>query len=110
MKGNALPYGPILIWATRSTGHWYVNNISSAAFQGWFNHMTDSGEMPESLACTDGGATYNTEWVPSKGSWYAKAGMSAIELANLTNTLAAQGYSQYKWWYCGSSRSAIWRK
>lgn len=110
LNGSALPKGPILIWAPRSTGHWYVNNISSAAFQSWFNHMKDSGQMPESLACTNGGAVYNTEWVPSKGAWYAKAGMSANELATLSNTLAMQGYSQYKWWYCDAARSAIWRK
>ena len=110
LKGNALPSGNILIWAPRSTGNWTVNNVSSAGFQGWFNHMTDSGQMPENLQCTSGGDFYNTDWVPSKGSWIAKAGMSATELANQTNTLAMQGFYQYKWWYCGSVRSAIWRK
>lgn len=110
LKGSALPTGPILIWAARSTSNWTVNNITAGHFQGWFNHMKDSGQMPESLACTSGGAIYNTQWVPSQGSWYAKAGMSATEMANLTNTLAGQGYSQYKWWYCDASRSAIWRK
>lgn len=60
LKGSTLPTGPILIWAPRSTSNWTVNNISSAAFQGWFNHMKDSGQMPESLACTAGGAFYNT--------------------------------------------------
>ncbi|MFP5392869.1 MAG: M23 family metallopeptidase, partial [Gammaproteobacteria bacterium] len=77
LKGSALPAGPILVWAPRSTGYWTVNNITSAAFQGWFNHMTDSGQMPESLACTSSGAIYNTEWVPSKGGWIAYAGMTA---------------------------------
>lgn len=110
LKGSALPTGPILVWAPRSKGYWTVNNVSSAAFQGWFNHMTDSGEMPENLPCTDGGAWYDTQWVPSAGSWYAGAGMNATEMANKTNSLALQGYSLYKWWYCGSSRSAIWRK
>jgi hypothetical protein len=110
LKGSALPTGPILVWAPRSTGHWFVNNISSAAFQGWFNHMTDSGQMPENLPCESGGAFYDTEWVPSVGSWYAKAGMNAAELANQTNALALQGFYQYKWWYCDSVRSAIWRK
>lgn len=110
LKGSALPTGEILIWAPHSTSYWTVHNISAAAFQGWFSHMKDSGHMPESLACTAGGAYYNTQWVPSKGSWYAKAGMSAAEMANLTNTLAADGYSQYKWWFCDSVRSAIWRK
>ena len=110
VQGNTLPDGNILVWAPRSTGYWTVNNISSAAFQGWFNHMTDSGQMPENLPCTNNGAIYNTDWVPSQGSWIAYAGMSAAEMANRTNTLAAQGYYQYKWWYCDSVRSAIWRK
>jgi hypothetical protein len=110
LKGKTLPTGPILVWAPRSTGYWTVNNVSSAAFQGWFNHMTDSGQMPESLACTNSGAVYNTEWVPGKGSWIAHAGMTAAELAEKTNALAQQGYYQYKWWYCDSVRSAIWRK
>jgi hypothetical protein len=110
LNGGTLPDGPILIWAPRSTAYWTVNNISSAAFQGWFNHMTDSGQMAENIPCTNGGATYNTDWVPSKGSWYASAGMSATQLATRTNELALQGYSQYKWWYCDAVRSAIWRK
>ena len=66
--------------------------------------------MPESLACSTGGAIYNTQWLPVQGGWYARANMSATEMANLTNTLSAQGYSQYKWWYCDAVRSAIWRK
>ncbi len=110
LNGNTLPTGNILVWAPRSTAYWTVNNISSAAFQGWFNHMTDSGQMPENMPCSNGGATYNTDWVPSQGAWYARAGMSAAELATQTNTLAQQGFYQYKWWYCDSVRSAIWRK
>ncbi len=110
LKGSTLPTGPILVWAPRSTAYWTVNNISSAAFQGWFNHMTDSGQMPENLPCTSGGAYYNTDWVPSSGSWAAKAGMNATELAFQTNAMALQGFNQYKWWYCDSVRSAIWRK
>jgi hypothetical protein len=110
LNGNVLPTGQILVWAPRSTAYWTVNNISSQAFQGWFNHMADSGEMAENLPCSNGGATYNTDWVPSKGSWIASAGMTATEMANKTNALALQGYYQYKWWYCDSVRSAIWRK
>jgi hypothetical protein len=110
LQGSTLPTGNILVWAPRSTAYWTVNNISSAAFQGWFNHMTDSGQMPESLACTNAGAYYDTQWVPSQGAWYARAGMSAAEMANQTNALALQGFHQYKWWYCDAVRSAIWRK
>ena len=110
LKGSTLPTGPILVWAPRSTAYWTVNNVPSAAFQGWFNHMTDSGQMPEELPCASGGAMYNMSWVPSKGAWTASAGMSSIELAIQMNTLAQQGYSQYKVWACDWVRSAIWRK
>lgn len=110
VKGNTLPDGSILVWAPRSTGYWTVNNISGAAFQGWFTHMVDSGQMPENLPCMNNGAIYNTEWVPSKGAWVAHAGLSATELGAKTNTLAAQGFYQYKWWFCDSVRAAIWRK
>lgn len=110
VKGNTLPTGPILIWAPRSTGNWTVNNVPAAGFQGWFTHMTDSGQMPENLPCKSGGAFYDTQWVPSKGAWYARAGMTATELANYTNQYANDGFYQYKWWYCNSVRSAIWRK
>ncbi len=110
LKGATLPTGPILVWAARSTGYWTVNNVSSAGFQSWFNHMTDSGQMPENLPCTAGGAYYNTQWVPSSGAWYAKAGMNAAEMAAMSNSLALQGFYQYKWWYCDAVRSAIWRK
>ena len=110
LAGKTLPTGPILMWAPHSTAYWTVNNIQSGAFQGWFNHMADSGEMPENIPCTNSGAIYNTDWVPSKGGWYANFGMSAADMTAKSATYAAQGFSLYKWWYCGSVRSAIWRK
>jgi hypothetical protein len=109
LNGSTLPTGPILVWAPRSSGHWFVN-VKATAMQNWFSHMRDSGLMPESQSCSNGGANYNTEWVPSQGSWKARFGMTATEMANWTNTYAMEGYSQYKWWYCDAVRSAIWRK
>jgi hypothetical protein len=110
LAGKVLPTGPILIWAQHSTAYWTVNNIPDESFQGWFNHMADSGEMPETMACTDNGQIYNTSWVPSKGSWVANHGMSATDFTLKNATYTAQGFGLYKWWYCGAVRSAIWRK
>ena len=110
LKGSTLPAGPILAWAARSTGYWTVNNIDAENFQGWFNHMADSGQMPETMVCTDGGDNYNTTWVPSKGQWVANHGMSASDFTLKNALYTAQGYTLYKWWYCGSIRSGIWRK
>ncbi|UUZ55290.1 hypothetical protein LP419_05765 [Massilia sp. H-1] len=108
LKGNPLPTGPILIWAQHSTAYWNVNNIQDERMQGWFNHMTDSGEMPETMACTDNGQIYNTSWVPSQGAWVAHFGMTAADMTLKTATYQAQGFHVYKWWYCGSYRSAIY--
>jgi hypothetical protein len=110
LNGSVLPTGPILIWAPHSTAYWTVNNIKDEDFQGWFNHMADSGEMPENIPCTNSGQIYNTDWVPSKGGWYANFGMTAADMSAKTAAYGAQGFSLYKWWYCGSIRSAIWRK
>lgn len=110
LSGSTLPTGPILVWAPHSKAYWTVNNIKDEDFQGWFNHMADSGEMPENMPCTNSGQIYNTNWVPSKGYWYANFGMSAADMALKNDTYTKQGFALYKWWYCGSIRSAIWRK
>ncbi|MBI3231227.1 MAG: M23 family metallopeptidase [Burkholderiales bacterium] len=110
LKGNSLPSGPILVWAPHSTAYWTVNNISDESFQGWFNHMADSGEMPENIPCTNDGQIYNTDWVPSTGPWLANFGMTTTDFSTKNAQYTAQGFSLYKWWFCGPIRSAIWRK
>ncbi len=110
LGGNALPSGPILVWAPHSTAYWTVNNIQDENFQGWFNHMADSGEMPENIPCTSNGQIYNTDWVPSSGGWLANFGMTATDFSTKNAVYTAQGFHLYKWWYCDSIRSAIWRK
>jgi hypothetical protein len=110
LAGKPLPAGPVMIWAPRSTAYWTVNNIKDEEFGGWFNHMADSGEMPENIPCTNSGQIYNSDWVPGKGYWLAHYGMTAADFAAKSATYKAQGFSVYKWWYCGTIRSAIWRK
>jgi Peptidase family M23/Bacterial tandem repeat domain 1 len=110
LSGNAIPTGPRLIWAPHSTAYWTVNNIQDEHFQGWFNHMVDSGEMPENMSCSSNGQIYNSDWVPSKGGWVAHHGMTASDFTIKNATYTAQGFTLYKWWYCDSIRTAIWRK
>ncbi len=110
LKGSALPAGPILVWPQHSTAYWTVNNIPDESFQGWFNHMVDSGEMPENMPCTSNGQIYNTDWVPSQGAWVANFGMTAADFAAKNASYTSQGFYLHKWWYCDSIRSAIWRK
>ena len=110
LSGGALPAGEILIWPAHSTAYWTVNNIQDENFQAWFNHMVDSGEMPENMPCTNNGQIYNSDWVPSHGAWTASHGMTAFDFTVKNANNSANGYSLYKYWYCDSIRSAIWRK
>lgn len=110
LKGNALPTGKILIWAPHSVGYWTVNNIADEHFQGWFNHMADSGVMIDTLPCSAGGQIYNSTWIPSQGSWYAHFGMSLSSFADKSDYYAYYGYTRTGWWYCGSVYTGIWRK
>ena len=110
LAGNALPNGKVLIWAPHSVGNWTVNNIPDEHFQNWFNHMTDSGEMIDTLPCSSGGQIYNSTWIPSSGSWYAYFGMNVSSFITKSDQLASQGYTRTGWWYCGSVYTGIWRK
>lgn len=110
LAGNALPTGGVLVWAPHSVGYWTVNNIPDEYFQGWFNHMADSGVMIDTLPCSSSGQIYNSTWVPSQGSWYAHFGMSLSDFADKSDHYANLGYQRTGWWYCGSIYTGIWRK
>lgn len=99
-----------MVWAPHSVGNWTVNNIPDERMQGWFNHFADSGEMPNTYACTDNGQIYNTSWVPSQGAWVAYHGMNLTTFNSKQATLASQGFYLHGWWYCGSVYTGIWRK
>ncbi len=110
LEGEAIPNGEVMIWAPHSVGYWTVNNIADENMQAWFDHFVDSGEMPNTYACSDNGQIYNTSWVPSKGSWKAFHGMTLNTFQNKSANLAEKGYTRYGWWYCGSIYTGIWRK
>lgn len=110
LAGKALPNGQVLVWAPHSVGYWTVNGIADEHFQGWFDHMVDSGEMIDTLPCSSNGQIYNSTWIPRQGSWYAYFGMNLSTFTSKSNTLASQGYTRTGWWYCGSTYTGIWRK
>lgn len=110
LAGNTLPSGGALVWPPHSVGYWTVNNIKDEHFQGWFNHMADSGEMVDTLPCSSDGQIYNTTWIPSKGAWYAYAGMTLTEFIQKSDQYASLGYVRTGWWYCGPVYTGIWRK
>lgn len=110
LSGNSLPAGEVMVWAPHSVGNWTVNNIPDERMQAWFNHFADSGEMPNTYACTNNGQIYNTSWVPSQGAWVAYHGMNLTTFNNKKTTLSNQGFYLHGWWYCGSYYTGIWRK
>jgi hypothetical protein len=110
LKGSALPMASILVWPPHSVGNWTYNGIQGAAYQSLFDHFVDSGEMPDTVSCKNNGATYNSTWIPTKGSWVSHHGMSIPDHAIKNATLIAQGFKETSIFTCGSVMAAVWRK
>ena len=110
LKGNALPMATILVWAPHPIGNWTYNGIPVANYQSIFDHFVDSGEMADTVSCSNNGAVYNTTWVPAKGSWVSHHSMSIIDYAVKNAQYVSQGYKQTSVYTCGTVMAAIWRK
>ncbi|MBC7521941.1 MAG: hypothetical protein H7268_12720 [Sandarakinorhabdus sp.] len=110
LNGGALPMAAIQVWPPHPIGNWTWNNIPAAAYQRIFDHYTDSRVMLDTATCKNDGASYNTNWIPAKGSWAANHGMTAGDFAAKKATYAAQGYTMVSAYTCGSRSVAVWRK
>lgn len=110
LNGNALPMATILVWPPHPVGNWTYNGIDAPSYQRVFDHFVDSGVMPDTVACKDNGATYDTTWVPAKGSWISHHGMSKADHDAKNATYKAQGYKETAVYTCGSVMAAVWRK
>jgi hypothetical protein len=110
LKGNALPVASILVWPPHPIGNWTYNGIEGSAYQRVFDHFVDSGEMLDTATCKNNGATYDTTWIPAKGSWVSHHGMSVADHAAKNTLYTSQGYKQTSVYTCGSVMVAIWRK
>jgi hypothetical protein len=110
LQGAALPMAGILIWPPHPVGNWTYNGIDAAAYQRVFDHFVDSGEMADTVTCTNNGASYGTTWVPAKGSWLSHHGMSVTDHALKNANYVSQGYKETSVFTCGTVMAAIWRK
>lgn len=110
LLGNSLPSSSILVWPPHPVGNWTYNGISAAAYQRVFDHFVDSGEMLDTVTCTNNGASYDTTWVPAHGYWLSHAGISAADYAAKNQAYAQQGYRVTSYSACGSVVAAVWRK
>lgn len=110
LNGSALPLASILVWPPHPVGNWTYNGIEASAYQRVFDHFVDSGEMADTVTCTNNGATYNTTWIPAKGSWISHHRMSSSDHAAKNTLYTNQGYKQTSVYTCGTVMAAIWRK
>jgi hypothetical protein len=110
LEGKALPKADILVWAPHPVGNYTFNGTPAAEYQSLFDHMSDSGMMPNLITCKSNGATYNATWIPSTGSWLSHHGMSAADATTRHATYTAQGYQRTSSFTCGSVSVAVWRK
>jgi hypothetical protein len=110
LNGKALPKANILVWAPHPIGNYTFNGTPAAEYQSLFDHMSDSGMMPDLITCKSNGATYNVTWIPSKGTWRSHYGMFAEDAIVKHATYTAQGYQRTSSFTCGSVSVAVWRK
>jgi hypothetical protein len=78
-SGSALPDRDVLVWPPRSLGAEYSRHgFDGRVFQRMFDHLDNSGYMPEVLDCygVGGRLFFNMVWRPSRGSWRAFAGVN----------------------------------
>lgn len=110
LKGNALPMATILVWAPHQIGNWTYNGIPAADYQSIFDHFVDSGEMADTVSCSNNGAIYNSTWIPANVSWISHHGMSIPDHAVKNMQYTQQGYKETSVYTCGTVMAAIWRK
>ena len=100
----------ILVWPPHPIGNWTDNGIEGSAYQRVFDHFDDSREMLDKVACHNNGASYDTKWIPAKGSWIAHHGMTLPDYAVKNAEYTKQGYKQISVDTCGLVVVAVWRK
>lgn len=110
LLGKALPMATILVWPPHPVGNWTYNGIEASAYQRVFDHFVDSGEMADTVSCKNNGASYDTTWVPAKGSWISHHGMTALDHVAKNTLYTSQGYKETSVYTCGTRMAAIWRK
>ena len=66
--------------------------------------------MPDWVSCQNNGDTYDSKWVPWKGQWYMRFGLSDQEAMTWQTAYTAQGFKRTSSYTCGSVNVAVWWK
>ena len=110
LDSEAMPKADILFWPPRSVGTYTFKGTPDHEFNALFKHMSNSGMMPEWVSCQNNGDIYDSKWIPWKGVWYMRFGLSDLEAKTLNATYTAQGFKRTSSYTCGSVNVAVWGK
>jgi hypothetical protein len=87
-RGSALPDSPVLVWPPLTLAR-EVHRVGmgAEAFGRVFDHLSDSGFMPEVLDCyyVNGEGFFNMIWRPAQGAWSAAVGVDELGLLTAVN-------------------------
>lgn len=87
-SGSTLPDSPVLVWPpTTLAREVHRVGIGAEAFGRVFDHLSNSGFMPEVLDCyyVNGGGFFNMLWRPAQGAWSAVIGVDELGLLTAVN-------------------------
>lgn len=110
LAGNALPLMDCLFWPRHPLVPWTFKGTPGHEYQALNDHMDDSGQMPAWITCDSDGETYSSHWIPAKGKWYSKWGMSYLEAQTTNAIYTSKGFKRTSSYTCGSISVAVWRK
>lgn len=110
LDSEAMPKADILFWPPRSVGTYTFKGTPGHEFEALFKHMSNSGMMPDWVSCQNNGDTYESKWVPWKGVWYLRFGLSDLEAKTWQAAYTAQGFKRKSSYTCGSANVAVWWK
>ena len=110
LDSEAMPKADILFWPPRSVGTYTFKGTPGQEFEALFKHLSNSGMMPDWVSCQNNGDTYESKWVPWKGVWYLRFGLSDLEAKTWQATYTAQGFKRTSSYTCGSVNVAVWWK
>lgn len=110
LAGKPLPLMDCLFWPRHPLVPQTFNGTPGHEYQALNDHMDDSGEMPDWISCTSDGETYSSHWIPAKGQWRSKWGMSDLEAKTTNAIFTSKGFKRTSSFTCGSISVAVWRK
>ena len=110
LAGGAMPQTSILLWPPRPMGNYTFKGTKNQDYQILFEHLSDSGLMPDLVSCEKNGLIYNSTWIPNKPQWAHLIAMNSAKANERNQWYTSQGYTRTSSYTCGNIQTAVWRK